>query len=437
MEVLYPNCIGFPIQNTWPCGGKAGVPVDTLGVVVDRSKRALALSTLIVSLLAASAARADPPATADQLFRAGDFDGAGAAYARTLASTPDDVPARLGLGAVELYRNDLDAARADLERVLAADPHNARAGQLLAELQRRRTDWAERTLIDGVRAVVPFVATDPLPAVRVRVNGSHDATFLIDTGGPSIVLDSDFAHELGLTVKQAGSGTFGGGKTAAIAQTQLDSISLANATAYDLTATVIPTRAISPIPGVRIDGIVGTGLLERFLATLDYPHASLVLRARSAAASAAFETAAHVAGATIVPCWLVGDHYVMAYGQVNAAPRGLFLFDSGLAGGGLMPSKELVDAAGIQLDNADATEGTGGGGTFAAVPFVAKTVAVGSAVQHDVPGVYTPGGTPLSIFSFNVEGVISHVFLKNYAYTVDFDAMKLVLAPPSAQLGAR
>jgi len=399
--------------------------------VVDRSKRALALGVLIANVFAVSPARAGPPPTADQLFRAGDFEAAGAAYARTLASAPDDVPARLGLGTVELYRNDLDAARPDLERVLAADPNDARAGGLLAELQRRRTDWAQRTTIDGTRAVVPFVATDPLPAVRVRVNGSHDATFLVDTGGPSVVLDSDFARELGLSVKEAGSGTFGGGKTAAIAQTQLDSIALANATAYDLAATVIPTRAISPIPGVRIDGIVGTGLLERFLATLDYPHASLVLRARGAAASASFEAAARAAGATIVPCWLVGDHYVMAYAQVNAAPRGLFLFDSGLAGGGLMPSKALLDAAAIQLDNANATQGTGGGGTFAAVPFVAKTIAVGSAVQHDVPGVYTPGGTPLSIFSFTVQGVISHVFLKNYAYTVDFDAMKIVLAPPS------
>jgi tetratricopeptide (TPR) repeat protein len=398
--------------------------------VAGHGKRVLT-ALLIALAIGPVAARADAPPTADQLFGAGDFEGAGAAYARTLTSAPDDIPARLGLGAVELYRNDLDAARPDLERVLAADPNNARAGRLLAEAQRRRTDWARRTTIEGDRAVVPFAATDPLPAVRVRINGSHDATFLVDTGGPSIVLDSDFARELGLTVKGAGSGTFGGGKTAAISQTELDSISLANATAYDIAATVIPTRGISPIPGVRIDGIVGTGLLERFLATLDYPHARLILRARGAAASAAFEASARRAGATIVPCWLVGDHYVMADAQVNAAPRGLFLFDSGLAGGGLMPSKALLDAAAIQLDNANATQGTGGGGTFAAIPFVAKTIAVGSAVQHDVPGVYTPGGTPLSIFSFTVQGVISHVFLKNYAYTVDFDAMKLVLAPPS------
>jgi len=401
-------------------------PVYT-GRVVGVAKRTTALLTLLASLLAGGSARAAPSSPGDRLFQAGDFDGAAAAYARTLANTPDDVAARLGLGTVELYRNDLDAARPDLERVLAADPNNARAPALLAEAQRRRADWSQRTTIDGETATVPFFATDPLPAVRVRVNGKRDATFLIDTGGPSVVLDSDFARELGLSVQQAGSGTFAGGKTAAIAQTKLDSISLGNATAYALVATVIPTRGISPIPNVRIDGIVGTGLLERFLATLDYPHARLVLRSRGAAASAAFEAAAKSASATIVPCWLVGDHFVMADAQVNAAPPGLFLFDSGLAGGGLLPSKQLVAAAGLQLDTANATQGTGGGGTFSAVPFVAKTIAVGNAVQHDVRGVYSPEGSPLTIFAFDVEGVISHEFLKNYAYTVDFDAMKIVL----------
>jgi tetratricopeptide (TPR) repeat protein len=387
----------------------------------------LATAALVASLLDAGFARAAAPSPAEQFFTAGDFDRAGAAYAQTLASAPDDVAARLGQGTVELYRDDLDAATTDLERVLAADPNNERALRLLAEAQRRRTDWARLTTIDGSQASVPFIATDPLPAVRVRVNGKHDAIFLIDTGGPSVVLDSDFAHELGLNVQAAGSGTFAGGKTAALSQATVDSISLAGATAYELTATVIPTRPISPFPNIRIDGIVGTGLLERFLATLDYPHASLVLRPRGPAASAAFEAAARGADATIVPCWLVGDHFVMAHARVNDAPSGLFLFDSGLAGGGLLPSKQLVSAAGLQLDTANATQGTGGGGTFSAIPFVAKTIAVGNAVQHAVPGIYSPDGSPLSVFPFDVQGVISHEFLKSYAYTVDFDAMKIVL----------
>jgi hypothetical protein len=65
-----------------------------------------------------------------------------------------------------------------------------------------------------------------------------------------------------------------------------------------------------------------------------------------------------------------------------------------------------------------------------AVPFVAKSIKVGTAEQPDVRGLYTPEGAPP--FPFAVWGAVSNDFLKHYAYTVDFDAMKIVLAPPSA-----
>jgi hypothetical protein len=66
------------------------------------------------------------------------------------------------------------------------------------------------------------------------------------------------------------------------------------------------------------------------------------------------------------------------------------------------------------------------------VPFRATSVQVGDAVQRDVPGLYTPEGSLFGIFPFATQGIISHEFLKHYAYTVDFDAMKLVLQPPAA-----
>ena len=44
-----------------------------------------------------------------------------------------------------------------------------------------------------------------------------------------------------------------------------------------------------PIPGYKIEGIVGTGLLMHFLSTLDYCEGRLVLRPRTG--SAAFEQA--------------------------------------------------------------------------------------------------------------------------------------------------
>jgi hypothetical protein len=106
----------------------------------------------------------------------------------------------------------------------------------------------------------------------------------------------------------------------------------------------------------------------------------------------------------------------------------MFLFDSGLAGGGLMPSQLLVDTAGISLDRAHSSVGTGAGGPVQAIPFVAQQIAVGTTVQRNVPGLFTPEGSPFGLFTFTVWGAISNDFLRHYAFTVDFDAMKLLLS---------
>ena len=373
-----------------------------------------------------SAAGPDGQSAADALFAAGDFEAAAGAYRTLLSSDPKAVEPLRRLGLIELYGNDLDPAFDLLTEAQRIDPANAATVSTLAEVRRRRSEAAKRVQIDGQEAVVPFLWTDPLPAVRVRLNASQDATFLIDTGAPGIILSAQLAKRLGVQLTAAGEGTFAGGKHAAIERAVVDSIALAGATAYDVAATVTPLPQI--IPNVQIDGIVGTGLLARFLATLDYPHGRLVLRPQDRNVSDAFERDARDAHATIVPCWLVGDHFVFAQAQVNAAVPGMFLFDSGLAGGGLMPSSTLVDAAHIVLDRSHVVTGMGGGGAVEAIPFTAASVRVGESVRHEIPGLYTPEGSPFTLFPFTVDGAISHEFLKHFAYTVDFEAMKIVLS---------
>jgi hypothetical protein len=367
------------------------------------------------------------PATADSsaaaLYASGDFSAAASAYENVLAGNPSDVRAKLNLGAIRLYQNNLAAAEPLLRDVLAADAANVRAASLLRELERRKVELSRRTTIDGGEAIVPFVTSDPLPVVRGVVDGKQ-GTFLIDTGG-TVDLEPSFAASLALTTTDSGMGTFAGGRRAPVRSAMLHSVTLGLATAYDVPAHVMPTHASELFDGRRIDGIVGTTLFERYLATIDYPNQRLVLRKRSSAVSAHFEATARQMGAAIVPCWLVGDHLVFANAQVNDAAPGLFVFDSGLAGGGIVPSKELVAEAHLQLDRANAQMGIGGGGPVEAIPFVAQRIAVGDAVATDVRGIYTPGdGLELP---FKVWGSISDRFLRDFAYTVDFDAMRIVL----------
>ncbi len=387
--------------------------------------RALAACALLVALGVAPSPAPDP---ADPYFTSGDFDRAATAYAVELNENPQDLEARLRLGELRLYNNDLDGAQELLQSVPPISPQGEEATLQLAEVTRRRSDLAKRSVVDGGVTEVPFVALDPLPMLHVKVDGV-DAIFLIDTGAPDIVLDPDFAGELHLTVTNAGIGTFAAGRRAPIERTLVPHLDVGGAHADDVSASVLPTRPYHLLPDVRIDGILGTGLFERFLATIDYPHRRLILRPRDTATSEQFEAQASHSGASIVQCWLVGDHTVFARARVGDAPEGLFLFDSGGTGIGVDASRELVAAAHLKLDAARASTGVGGGGSFVAIPFIAPSVAVGTASQSNVPGTYTPQGSPLTAFPFTVDGVISHAFLENYAYTVDFTAMKLVLQP--------
>lgn len=358
-------------------------------------------------------------------FARGDFAAAAAEYEAVLRAHSEDRSAQLGLAAIRVYENDLAAAEPLLDAVLDSDPRNARATQLLAEVLRRRTEAARRATVDGIETRVAFVVSDPLPVVGVVANGVR-ANFIVDTGA-DVALEPAFASRIGVKTESVGSGTFAGGLRAPVARGMLRSLALGGATAYDVPVHMLKSHATGLFPKLQIDGIVGTTYFERFLTTIDFPAKQLILRPRSLAVSATFEAKAAGSGAASVPCYLVGDHFVFASAQVNNAPPGLFLFDTGLAGGGLMATTRLVHEAAISLDEAQAGIGVGGGGAVTAVPFVAQRIAVGTAVQHDIAGTYTPQGDPFGIFPFTVWGAISNDFLRPYAYTVDFDAMRIVM----------
>jgi predicted aspartyl protease len=355
-------------------------------------------------------------------FTAGDFPRATTAYETALHADPNDFDALVRLAALHLYDEDLDGAQTYLARAAALQPQSPRVASIQMVLDGRRAVRAG--LVNASLAApevdVPFVANEPLPLVTVSVNG-HDALFVVDTGAPDIIIDPDFAHELGIAMVAAGNGIFAGGKTAPIERAVVDRFAVGGAVVRAMAATTNPTRRLPFFPGRRVDGILGTGFFERFTATIDYPHARLVFRARGTPTDDPREIA--------MPMWLVGDHFIFARGRVNDAPETQFLVDTGLAGGGLMPSQATVSAANIVLDTKNTGTGTGGGGQITAIPFVAKRIQLGAAVQTDIPGIYTPEGTPFGIFPFTVGGAISHLFLEHYAVTFDFAHMQLVLRP--------
>lgn len=367
----------------------------------------------VVLALAASAG--------DTAFRTGDFAQAQQAYAVQWQSDRNDVDAAVGLARLALYDNRFDQARRWIAIAQALAPNDARAGTAAHVLAERTDPNLDRVASHAGPARATFVQTDPLPIVQATING-RSARLLIDTGAPSIVLDSRFAAALGIAASGTQQGTFAGGKHAQVLEASVRRLEVGGWSISDVPASILPVRDIM---GERspIEGIIGTGLFSRFLTTVDYRSGALILRDPDD--SAAFEREAAVRGATIVPMWLVGDHFIFVRARAGTGPSGLFNVDTG-GTFGVQLTQEAIEAAGITLASDDTRSGVGGGGATAFVPFQTN-VALGSLVETGVDGVYTPQGNQYGIFPFDVTGTISHEFFRKTTLTFDFRAMRLVI----------
>ncbi|MBV9718078.1 MAG: aspartyl protease family protein [Candidatus Eremiobacteraeota bacterium] len=373
------------------------------------------------SLICALAVTGTPPASsAAQLFAQGDFIRAKVAYADAASRNPADPEAILGLARIELYENDLDAAAKDAKMVLSlkADDETAKAVLRTVEQRRNILTSADGLGVPDSGIVVPFVESEPLPAIQLEIAGKP-ATLVLDTGAPDVTLDPDFAKALGLAITGGSQGAFLGGRTAVVRQAVVSSIVVGPIALTNVKVTILPSRGFGLFKDRTVDGIVGTPFLSRFLSTIDYPHHRLLLRPRRAVMANA--------GGTAVPMWLVGDHFIFAAGKVNGLTNQLFSIDTGGAGAGFVPVQATIAAAHIKTFPDKAMQGMGGGGPVTIVPTLADELCLGPVCQKNVGGGYTPSGSPLSMFPFAVSGTVSHSFLERYAVTFDFTHMRLLM----------
>ena len=82
----------------------------------------------------------------------------------------------------------------------------------------------------------------------------------------------------------------------------------------------------------------------------------------------------------------------------------------------------------IPIPEIEAREGSiGGGGAFATGTFEITELGLGELVQSDLVGDF--GALPpqgYRMLGFIQDGLISHNFLKAYAWTLDFERMRMV-----------
>jgi hypothetical protein len=400
---------------------------------------------------------------AGRLFLAGKFADAGKLYAEMVARNPKDYSAIIQLGRIGLLSNQLDDAQKWLEKAIALQPEDADPKVMLAEAFYRRDDFQKaagalkgvdvgnnKLVINqyptlniaklesfrgqvpyelqgnGTRTHVKFVKTDPLPVLTVRVNGGKEVTFFIDTGGSEVVLDTDFARELGVPQFGAVQGTFSGGQHTEVQQGRIESLTLGDWTIKNLPAAMLPLRQLSKGFGVKqIDGIIGTTLFYHFLTTMDYPHGELVLRRKTAENLEEFKKSP--GKKVVTPIWMASDHFMVGWGRVETLSPTLLFVDSGLMGAGVKLAESVIKQAGIKLEEDKAEEGAGGGGKLKIVPYTVHQLSFGEIKEENVPGLYDGPFPWENMFGFYLAGMIGHDFLKPYAVTFDFQNMQIFL----------
>lgn len=387
---------------------------------------------------------------ADASYRRGQFDEAARLYAQAAGADPSSYGALMGLARVHLLRNSLGEAEAWLKKAISIKPQEKEPQALMGETLYRRDRYSEaapffeaagrKAKAEKLRAFdgktpfliesgpnvssLPFLQTDPLPLIKVTINGV-EGTFLIDTGGWELHVLPAFAGKCGLKpLDQKEIGTYAGGRQAAVSNAVADRVVLGDFSLKNV-PIVIPERLGSPF---QIDGIVGTVVLYHFIFTLDYPGGRLLLRRNTAEMSKAVRAESEAAGAPRIPFWLAGDHFVHAWGTANGAGPYLFFVDTGMAGGGFSCHEFVIKEAKIELPK-EGFQGMGGGGPITVYPFTVN-LTLGDVRRDGVRGGF--GALPPGFedrHGFRTGGLVSHGFFRPFAVTFDFQAMVLYLAP--------
>ena len=286
-------------------------------------------------------------------------------------------------------------------------------------------------------AQLDFLVTNPLPVLQIEVEDTP-LYVLLDTGGDSLILDTEFAGTLGLEPVSTSMGTFASGLQAEVALARVGKLKLDQCTLQNIPVTILPTRRFSKgfAEGkYRLDGILGTGVLKQFLSTVDYGNERLILRKRDESGKAELEKSLKGKPVSKLPFVLNQTHMMMAKGSLNDCEGLTFFVDSGLDSEAAMtaPPQTLKDA-GIPEPEVQIDENSvgGGGGNYASGLFDIQKLGLGPLVHENLKGEFG-SDTPESYWEngFIQDGIISHRFLCKYAWTIDFDNMEMIFVPNS------
>jgi predicted aspartyl protease len=118
---------------------------------------------------------------------------------------------------------------------------------------------------------VPARIVNNLPLLEARVRQSYPLIFILDTGAEATVIDKGSADALNLKFGSAGSATTGGGSLAA-SEIEPIELMIGKIRLPAIPLVALDLRSLTSGLGVKIDGILGADVFERFVVDIDYAH---------------------------------------------------------------------------------------------------------------------------------------------------------------------
>jgi len=260
------------------------------------------------------------------------------------------------------------------------------------------------------------------------MNNGEGVNFIIDTGGGTLILDKDYAEEIGLKILGEQEVTFAGGRKGINYFSVVDQVQIG-----DLVVENVPVELNSMVKrfemvvGKPVMGVLGTVFLYHFLFTFDYSNGKLILEKKTEDNIAKLEKTITSEDSYVAPFWMVSDHVMVAHAKVNNSKSILFFLDTGMAGGGFDCVGSVVKEGNIELSK-ETMQAMGGGDPIEVRSGIVNELSLGEAKEKDIRGIF--GGFPDEMEyrdGFRMGGIISHGFFRPYKVTFDFTSMKVVL----------
>ena len=264
--------------------------------------------------------------------------------------------------------------------------------------------------------VVPFAKhflVEYFPGFDAEINGKKVLAH-IDTGGAFLHMGPKRAERLGIELREGGTGHHGS-REVSLFHGIAESFSLGEAKLENVPVVVLPS-----LVGGQDFIIFGTNILQRFLATLDYPNKRLILSPRQSEQDREKHLALLPSNRTRIPFSMWGDHFMFVRGSVGKHTGLNFFVDSGLVDvspdgkGGMLQSAFTTSR--VKFLEWGFTEEQTNQPRFESN----QTLAIGPLERSEL--LFRPGMVGDTSFGgVRIDGLISHAFLKHYAWTIDFD----------------